>query len=277
MEADMKVIRVGRFCLLAVLAVSAFAVSTASAAEYEIKGLPEVGRCKKVALGQGTYRAGQCIAVAPPGRGSYEWTQVKAADKATFSGSGGETTIATVGHGAIKCINANFTGEYITAKTATVTVQFQGCVNQANVQCQSGNTKSEIQTLPLEAEYGFIRNEVKEGKIIVVVGLDLKPTPPLTELASYECGNPLESAKIEGSVIGKVSPINKMTSVLNFLYYVRKNGEQLPQKFQEGPTDTLTTTFQNGFETTSAPTSLNIKEYIGSNATPLEIKAKETF
>src|SRR6476660_4298251 len=127
MEADMKVIRVGRFCLLAVLAVSAFAVSTASAAEYEVKGLPEVGRCKKVAFGKGTYRGGACIAVAPPGRGSWEWTQVNATDKATFSGSGGEKTSATVGNGAIKSINDNFTGEHAEGKPARVAVKSEGC------------------------------------------------------------------------------------------------------------------------------------------------------
>jgi hypothetical protein len=62
---------------------------------------------------------------------------------------------------------------------------------------------------------------------------------------------------------------------LNFRYFARLSGEQLPEKFQGQPKDTLTTTFMSGLESTSAPTSLTIKEYTGTNSIPLEIKAKE--
>jgi hypothetical protein len=75
-------------------------------------------------------------------------------------------------------------------------------------------------------------------------------------------------------VIGKVAPINKMTTTMNLLYYVRKSGEQVPERFESGLRDTLTTTFQSGLESTSAPSTLNIKQETGSNAAPLEIKAK---
>jgi hypothetical protein len=274
----MRVIRTGRICLLAMLAIGAFAVmsTNASASLYEVEGLPEVGKCTKVGIGKGKYKGGQCITVAPPERGAYAWTPVAAIDKRTFSGGGTETTIASAGHGAIKCINSNILGEYTGRRTATVTMSLQGCTNSENKQCQSGNTKSLIETLPLEAEYGFIRNEVVEGRLIVVIGMDFKPTPPLTALAMYECGGgPSESNKIEGSVIARAAPINKMSTPLNFTFRVRTNGEQLPQSFQGEPKDTLSTTFTNGVESTTAATTLAVKEYLGSNAVPLEIKAKE--
>ena len=44
MEADMKVTRAGGTCLLVMLAIVAFAATSASASLYEVKGLPEMGR-----------------------------------------------------------------------------------------------------------------------------------------------------------------------------------------------------------------------------------------
>jgi len=273
----MKVTRVGQSCLLAVLAIAAFAASSASAAEYEVKGLPEIGRCVKTALGQGVYVGASCITVAKPGHGKYEWTQVNATEKQTFKGSGTETKLVTPGHSTIKCIDANLTGEWRGGKTATVEIEFQGCQNPQEQPCQTTpQTKSEIKTLPMEGELGFIKNIVKEGKTIVSVGLDLKPQTPLTELATYECGGgPTESNRLEGSVIGEIKPIDKMTLQSNLVYRLTSAGAQIPQSFQEAENDTLVTTFQSGLESTTAPTTLKIKSYVGNNANPLEIKAKE--
>jgi hypothetical protein len=67
-----------------------------------------------------------------------------------------------------------------------------------------------------------------------------------------------------------------MTTVNNLLFFVRKSGEQLPEKFENEPKDTLTTTFQKELEepVTSA-TTLSIKEEKGSNASPVEILGKQ--
>jgi hypothetical protein len=276
MEADMKVNRLGRICLVAVLAISVFAVSSASAAEYEPKSLPEAGRCVKVGVGKGVYKGPNCIYVAPEGKGVYEWEQVLPTDKFTWSGSGVEPTLATIGHGAIKCLTAAFTGEYITPKKSSVTVQMQGCVNTKEEACQSTGTKSELMTVPLEAELGFIRNEVVEGKLHFSVGLDLKS--PSGTLITYECGGKItEPMRLEGSVIAKRSIINKMTLVNNLAYVATKSGLQVPTKFQGEPQDTLFTTFTVGFEETTAPSTLAIKEYSGTNSVPIEVKAREVF
>jgi hypothetical protein len=260
-------------CLLAALSIVAIAASSALAANT----LPEAGRCVKVPIGTGAYNSGTCLAHPTKGGGSWEWIPVSGTEKQTFTGSGTETTMTTVGHPTIKCIDANFNGEYTGPKTATVTVEFQGCQNPTGALCQSvqnPNNNSEITTLPLEAELGFIKNEVKEGKTLVVVGLDLKPQPPLTELAAYKCAGSNETAHVTGSVIGRVSPINKMTTTLNLTYLATRGGEQRPQQFEGGPVDTLSTTFTNGLETLgSGASSLNIHTYAGSNTNPLEIKA----
>jgi hypothetical protein len=275
----MRVIRVGQCCLLALLAISAFAAASASAASpYEVRSLPEAGRCVKVAKGTGFYAGGACVTKALPEKGTWEWVQANATEKLTFSGTGAESTLTTVGRPTIKCVAANISGEYTGPKTASVTIEFQACVNSNGQQCQTlsnPNNKSELK-MTGEGKLGFIRNEVREGKKIIAVGMDLQPQTPVTPLLAYECGNPLETSKIEGSVIAKVTPINKMTTVNNLLFFVRKSGEQLPEKFENEPKDTLTTTFQKELEepVTSA-TTLSIKEEKGSNASPVEILGKQ--
>jgi len=271
----MKRVRISGLCLLLALAASATSVAVAQAATHS---LPEVGRCVKVATGAGAYKGGGCITVATNGLGKYEWAPVSFTEKQTFSGSGAETTLATSGHQTIRCVAANFSGEYTGPKTATVTIEFQACVNSQNQQCQSidPRNKSEIATFPLEAELGFIRNQTIEGRTFITVGLDLKPQPPLTELFSYECTGSPEVAHVEGSVIGKIKPFNKMTTESNLAYLTKKNVGQIPEQFEGGPKDTLITTFTSGVETLgSAPSTLNIVGYTGHNANPLEIKAKE--
>ena len=272
----MNVIRVGLRCLLAVLAFGAIASTSASAAEYEVRSLPEIGKCVKVAVGAGAYKGGQCITVAPAGKGKYAWTPVTPTTPQKFSGAGTEVTLASTGYPTIKCIVANFTGEWNGPKTASVTVELQACTNPAGEQCQTVTlNKSEIKSLTLQGELGFIKNEVKEGKLILLVGLDLKPMPPLTELTSYECTGTEGSAHITGSVIAAIKPINKMTSESNLVYAVRKSAQQIPEKFQGEPKDTLSTTFMKGLESATAPSTLAVKAESGSNAVPLEIKAKE--
>src|SRR5947209_5837017 len=81
-------------------------------------------------------------------------------------------------------------------------------------------------------ELGFIRNIVKSGKLVVEAGLDFKPPPPLSSsLFEFECGGSLQVTRIEGSLIGKISPIDVMTTKSNLLLQVVK-GKQQYKKFQ---------------------------------------------
>jgi hypothetical protein len=239
---------------------------------------PEVGQCVKVPAPTGTYSSANCTKLAEGELGKkFVWMPVSATEKQTFTGSGLESVLTTVGHPTIKCINANFAGEWTGPKTATVTISFQGCTNPSEAQCQSlgAPAKSLIETLPLEAELGFIKNQIIEGKTIIVVGLDLKPTPPFSDMIMYECTGSSELAHVEGSVIGKATPINRMTTTLNLKYLARKTGEQIPESFEGGPKDTLMTTYTSGLETVgSGASSLNIKEETGKETNLLEIKAK---
>jgi len=232
----------------------------------------------KVTVGTGTYTTANCLTVATTESGKkFEWIPASAAEKHAFSGTSVETTLTTAGRPTISCLAANISGEWTGAKTASVTTEFQGCTTSTGVQCQSNpQNKSEIKTLPDEGELGFIKHEEVEGKLIIVVGLDLRPTPPLTELATYECTGSNEMAHLEGSVIGKVKPFDKMTTELNLAITATKAGVQVPEQFAGGPKDTLTTSLTSGIETFGPfASSLNVKSETGKDAEPLEIKAKE--
>ena len=251
---------------VAALALAAIVVPAASAA------IPEVGRCVKVANGAGAYRGAACLTHETGGVGKYEWIPATEGEKQKFTGQGSSIVLQTTGHSTITCVNANISGEYTGPKTATVEIEFQACTNAESKQCQTTPAQvSEIKSLPLEAELGFIKNQLPYVK----VGLDLKPKPPLTELATYECGTVTESARIEGSVIAQIKPIDKMTTESNLLFKVTRAGAQVPESFEGGPKDTLSTTFTSGLESTTAPSTMSMSAETGANANPLEIKAKE--
>jgi hypothetical protein len=247
------------------IVLGAVVVPVASAA------LPEVGRCVQVATGAGKYRGSTCIYHGAPGTAKYEWVPVSQTEKQKFTGAGNSPVVLTAGHSSLKCVVANITGEYTGPKTATVEIEFQACTNSAGQACQtSAVKKSEVKTVPLEAELGFIKNQPPS----IVVGLDLKPTSPLTALAIYECGSLTETARIEGSVIAQIKPFDKMTTTSNLVFRATRAGQQVPQSFEGMPSDTLSTTFMSGLESTSGPSTLSILEETGANANPLEIKAK---
>jgi hypothetical protein len=279
MEADMKVFRLGHRCLLAMLVLGAIAATSASAAEYEVRALPEIGRCVKVPLGTGEYKGSLCVTreVAKGERGKYNWVQANATENLTFEGGGTNVKLVTTGHSTIICVVANVKGTLTGPKTATTEIELQGCKNTLEETCHSVGAENQIKSLPLEAQLGFIKNEVREGKRYVKVGLDFKAQTPFTQMFVYECGSGgSTTATIEGSVIAADKPIDKM-SLDNKLFFhaLFPKGTQDPEKFEGGLKDTLTTTFTTGIESTSAPTTLDVKEYSGKYSIPLEIKAIE--
>ena len=242
--------------------------------------LPEWGRCVKAATGtQGEFTSATCLTkTKAPKAVTYNWVAPSQSELLTFAGGGTETTLRTVGHSTIKCAAVNMTGEYTGAKTASVTMEFQACADQAGNLCKSPQVTAtgEILSFPMAAELGFTRHEEVNGKLVVAVGMDLKPTPPLTSLASYECTGSGETANVEGSVIAKLKPFDKMTSEINPAFFVRKTGQQVPESFQGGPKDTLSTTYTKGVENLGTfDSTLNVLEGKGTNSTPMEIKALE--
>jgi hypothetical protein len=273
----MKGIRLGRRCLLAFMILGAIAAATASAAEYEVRALPEVGHCVQVAVGTGEYKGGNCITHETGTKGKWNWVPASATENLTFEGAGTEVILATAGHSTIECVVTNVTGTFSGPKTATAKMEFQGCKNTLEEQCHSASAENQIVSPPLEAEVGFIRNELIEGKYRIKVGIDFKAQTPLTQMLVYQCGEAgLETATVEGSVIATDRPIDKRTKENNLVFSVKRLKQiQEPEKFQEGLKDTLITKFTSGIESTTAPSTLSMNNYVGKYSDTLEIKAKE--
>jgi hypothetical protein len=287
--------RIAGLCLAAVFATGAIAATTASAeVEYPLTGLPELGRCVKVGTG-GLYKYKNCTGKqSATKKGAYEW-KAGPGGKPKFTVEIGEVEIETVGKANVSCGSSELTGQWTGGKTASVNLRFQGCVNVNTAKsCQSNPAqKSQITTsqtvegeeipTPIEGELGFIKN-VKSPW----VGLDLKPKEGSSNVLSFSCGGavgpppePPENWTIEGSVIGRIRPLEVMGTAMKMNYTAVK-GIQSPEKFDEGVKDTLlakrllvvppeTKEEQTGLTWRTEPTKGSV---FGEYEEPLEIKAK---
>jgi hypothetical protein len=250
-------------CLAAVLAASMAVVASASAA------FPEFGRCVEVAPGTGEYKNSGCTFKAAPGKGNHNWLPGPGANK-KFEGSGGEAKLEGPNL-KILCSPSTFDGEYTGTNTASITVNLIGCTDQAtNQTCQSNPLKtSEIETPgPLEGELGFIVAGSRPS-----VGLDLKRSPLLV---AFDCGQLPETvihATLEGSVIGRLTPINHMVGESK-LRYKTSGTKQIPEAFEGGEKDTLSVKLIEGVTTTTEEVSLKIKLVEIVNEEAIEVKTK---
>lgn len=258
----MRPIKIVGLGLIAAFAISAFAVADAAAA------VPELGRCVKVAPKTGEYSGNRCVTPAA-GKGSFDWSPGPGALK-KFEGTGGETTLETVGKQKIACVASIFTGEYTGAKTESVSLEMQGCNDAVTgAVCQTHlKGAGKIETLaPLEGELGFIKGGEKPS-----VGLDLKHSPVIL---TFECGElpgAVVLGTLEGSVIAPITPINKMVEEFKIIYK-EKLGKQIPEQFEGGAKDTLTETLVSGIETKTEESGLKTRVE-GLNEEPIEIKAR---
>jgi hypothetical protein len=244
--------------------------------------LPEIGRCVKVKKGTGEYKGANCIASAE-GKGIYDWVSGPGAKKAFKFVL--EAPILT-SHGASKtqitCPFAEGEGEYTGAKTVAVKkLVFANCQtpeeagkSELERWCQNnGAFRGEISASELTGEVGYILSTT-------AVGLDLKPASG-SSLAAFECGGAGEltehgmgtgtSRELQGSVIGHVQYINAMRSLDPVKYVVSKKGAQVPERFENGEADTLSTLVGHP-GTPEATTLSGVVEL--QNEEPLEIRAK---
>ncbi len=267
---------IGTALAVGVIASSVAVATPASAAE----ALPEVGRCVKVETGTGTYEGAKCVTVDTSGHGKYDFEPLVSAPVGgpTFAVAGGPVTLATTGLPTIGCTSSSISGEYTGPKSSTEKAVFSGCTIEAGggvsgQPCQSGAVSEQIEIASAEGEIGFIKNQLPK----VSVGLDLRPHSPATTLFTAVCSpgtTKTEAITVEGSVIAQIKPVDTMTSSVSLLYKVTKSGHQVPEKFETGLKDTLTTTFSGLAGSFSSPSTLAIIGLSGTSSTPLEIKAK---
>jgi hypothetical protein len=265
--------------LATVLVVGAIVATSASAAP------PEFGRCVKVAHGTGEYNGANCVALE--GGRNYNWVPGPGAtpkfttivELPVINSSGASKT-------TISCEFAEGEGEYTGAKTETVKkLVFRDCETPEKPGekpeeafkrwCQNiGNFRGEITASELSGELGYIT-------ATTLTGLDLKPLSG-SNLAAFECGGANEttergmgtgvSRELQGSVIGRVLKINRMTTEGLVKYTVNRKGFQVPEHLEGGAKDTLTT-LVGLVEKTPEPTTFSGLEEI-TNAEALEVKTK---
>jgi alpha-tubulin suppressor-like RCC1 family protein len=202
--------------------------------------LPELGRCLKVASG-GAYRGARCTTMSSTHRGHYEWLPGPG-PRARFNERLGEPRLETVGRGGLSCLIAGAEGEYTGAKTATIThLRLRGCIDIAlNASCQTSPLEEGAieSSLPLDGYLDFITSRARPS-----VGWQLEPRPPATSLLSFDCGSgPGGTAvALEGSVIGRTTPVDKMAAAFDVLY-AQSHGRQIPESFEGELRDVLTLT-----------------------------------
>jgi len=259
----MRAIKTAGAALAAMLALGLLTSAGASAA------LPEWGRCVPAESPETAEYSGKKCVTPGEGKGKFNFVPGPGA-KPKFEGTSTEDVVLQTPKLKISCSAGTFNGEYTGAKTASVTVDLIGCVSNAK-KCQSNPLKEgEIEPPgPLEGEIGFTNINGIKG-----VGLDIKRSPAITSFTCGELGEtPETTGTIEGSVIGKLGPLNSMRPELKLIYKTA-GGKQVPEAFEGGEKDTLSVQLVSGLGTTTEEAALRIKLVEIVNEEPMEIKAK---
>jgi IPT/TIG domain-containing protein/FG-GAP repeat protein len=246
--------------------------------EFSYEGEPQLGRCVATARGKGASKNAQCS--KPARRGKYAWLAGPGATGKYTSNLKAPAFESTgVGKLLIACAAGKAQGEYTGAHALEVTkLVFSGCAESPAKglasDCQTtGAANGEIVANELKGDLGLI----SQGKN-PAVGVDLKPASG-SALASFECGGASAGTlkgtgagtprELVGSVIGKVANTNHMTTS-NEVLYEASGGHQLPEHFEGGLNDTLTTLA--GLEEMPEPTTFSAREEVAT-AEALEINA----
>jgi hypothetical protein len=160
-----------------------------------------------------------------------------------FAAKSGLTTLETISGAKIACTSDTGAGEVTGAKTGSVKLTFTGCelVTLALPCNTAGLPPGEVTTTSLLMTLGYIAIEPKKE-----VGIDLS-TATGGPLMEFMCG--ALKVTVVGSVIGKVTPINKLIKPpAHFvLKFAQAAGKQKPMKFSGGPIDVLSTSFGGPF------------------------------
>ena len=137
----------------------------------------------------------------------------------------------------IKCTADTAKGEVLGPKLVTMTIAFTGCTSSEvpGVLCNSPNgVPGEVATMPLIGQLGYIKVEPP-----VEVGMDLSD-PAAGLITTVICGPSVD--RITGSVIGRVTPLNKPTKKLA-VKFTQKVGIQNPTHLFGEPVDILQSSF----------------------------------
>jgi hypothetical protein len=158
-----------------------------------------------------------------------------------FTSTSKASLFETVGGSKLMCKADTNTGEVTGPQSGVITITFTGC-KLTGIPCNTpGMAPGTIATNLLTMTIGYINKANKE------VGVDLVE-PFGGGFLNYGCG-PTLFAKVQGSVIGRITPINvkvKPGKVFT-LHFTQSKGVQKPVKLEGGPVDVLETSFGGPF------------------------------
>lgn len=272
----MKQVRWLGLALVAALALGALAASGASAA------LPEWGQCVRFenrGKPAGRYNDSNCTEANTEKKGNYEFRNLKMLEKegfaTEFTSNGGKAELSlTLGIKTV-CGNEKATGRLSgTKEVSNVEVIFQGCKsNFGEVPCNNAlmapfgeEPAEQIRTRSLKGKLVYVSGK---GTSEPVVGITLEPEQEKGLFAEFTCAGFLTvrvgQAGYDGtgitkngpgndSIIGFISPVNKMGITLAQTYKLHKNeageeenGIQEPLASESGVKDYLETEISDGF------------------------------
>lgn len=163
----------------------------------------------------------------------------------TFTSTSKASLFETVGGTKTKCTADTNTGAITGPQSGEIQITFTGC-KLGKTPCNTpGAVPGTIVTNALSLTIGYI-NKAKK-----VVGADLvEPTSGAGFLA-YGCG-PLIFVRVQGSVIGRIRPINKLVTPAEVfkLKFAQALGVQKYPNLEASPVDILESSFGGPFEVT---------------------------
>jgi len=178
-----------------------------------------------------------------------------------FKSTSKKTTLETIGKTKVTCAASTDTGELTGPQSGVVTISFSGC-EALKFPCATPGVAGEIRTGTLTMTLGYVSRVPKE------VGIDLS-SPTGAPITTFICGN--LTGTVEGSVIGVITPINKLTLPPRHftLKFKQKKGKQQVIQLLGGSVDVLKTSLAGGPFEESGLASIDSLDF----AAPLEVKA----
>jgi phospholipase C len=229
------------------------------------ESLPERGRCLS-ASGHGGYSDSACLTASEAGEGAFEW--VPGAGSPRVAVQGGPVSFETAHKTKVVCTGLGGEGEYTGPKTELLELTLSGCERPGRGSCHDDKaTSGEISLSPLEGELGVIKPSV--GSKPPTIGVSLHRANGEPVIAEFQCGGEgaANLVAIEGSVIGTVTPADKMSRNAT-LKLAGKKGKQKPEAFAGASPDALLATLGG-----SAPERVGLTLVATlSSQEPLELK-----
>jgi FG-GAP repeat len=200
---------------------------------------PELGRCKKVNPGEGSYGNSACTALL--GGGKHEWFPRLIKEGFTLNLAEGNVKLETTTATKVLCAGEHASGEFEGRREAArIKIVLTGC-ELSGAKCSSESAgEGEILTSSLGGELGMVEFNEVPGKN--KAGMPLSPEHSAEPVMAFTCG--ATSVSIRGGVILPL-PTPKMALVFRFKPTATK-GKQKPEHLLEGPTEVLEASFDGG-------------------------------